>query len=170
MKSYLLISVAILISTMVYSQSQVVHMPTQRIKHGPVGVPDNGIQIFCSSGSFFSTVQIIAARDSGTQNEIQFLFITTPRNTAGMKFDSITLEASAGKTLLIDRPIYDSVYSQSDGGMDLFSIHLLDLQGVKFVKSEKIKRMTMLVNHTAVSISISNKSQRALNKLANESW
>lgn len=87
-----------------------------------------------------------------------------------MLFDSITLEASSGGNLLINKPVRDTIWSQPNGSMALTRTLYLDLAGVEFVKKEKIKRITLLVNHEAVAISISNKSRKKLGKLANEIW
>jgi len=87
-----------------------------------------------------------------------------------MLFDSITLEASSGRSLLINKPIRDSIWSQPNGSMALTRTLFLDLAGVEFVKSERIKRITLLVNHEALAISVSNRSRKKFNRLANECW
>jgi len=168
-KRNLIVIAAILFLARSDAQSHIINVPIQRVKHTVV-IPENGVKISFSPKNVLSVIGVVPKRDPVGQNEIKFFFVSTSKNEFAMNFDRITLEAGTSKTLVIDKPIYDTVYSQSDGSMVLFRANSLDSLGVEFIKQERIRNIRLLINGGTVLISIANKSQKELNKMANEIW
>lgn len=128
-------------------------------------------KIAFSPTDLIASISLVTKRFRNGQEGIEFIFTTRRKeNPPKIKRDSIILISSKKEILLINRPVYDTIYFQKDGSLFFSILHYLNKNETRFLKDETITHIMLMINQAPVRIAIKRKSQRLINDFAKRNY
>ncbi|MGN6437499.1 MAG: hypothetical protein ACTHMM_13245 [Agriterribacter sp.] len=118
-----------------------------------------------------SSMSFSAKKFKNGRTGIEFVFRATNKEPYdNINIDRIEFRSLDNKTVVINSPVYDTVYFEKDGSLSLITIHYLDEEDKKFMKTETIQYMFIAVNKVRTKIRIAKKSKKLIKEFAEKNY